>query len=49
MALVAAEINKSPNKVVVVPGEDNWFGWENRAKMTVKDLYRPEWIKIPYQ
>ena len=49
MAVVAAEINQNPNKIVVVPGEDNWFGWENRAKMTVKDLYRPEWIKIPYQ
>lgn len=49
LALWGAELNQNPNKVVVVPGEDNWFGWENRAKMTVKDLYRPEWIKIPYQ
>lgn len=48
MALVAAEINQNPNKVVVVPSEWNWFGHDNRIKMTVKDLFRPEWHQIKY-
>ena len=48
MAVVAAEINQNPNKVVVVPSESNWFGPDNSCKMTVKDLFRPEWHQITY-
>lgn len=47
MALWGAELNQNENKIVIVPHEDNWFGYDNK-KMTVKDLYRPEWIQIKY-
>lgn len=47
LSLWAAELNQNPNKIVIVPSEDNWFGYEN--KLTVKDLFRPEFTKIKYK
>jgi len=48
LAVWGAELNQNPNKVVVVPSESNWFGPDNAKKMTVKDLFRPEWYQITY-
>lgn len=49
LALWGAELNQNPNKIVIVPSESNWFGIDNQVKMTVKDMFRPEWIQIKYQ
>ncbi len=48
LALMAAELNQNPNKIVIVPSEKNWFGWENQQRMTIKDMFRPEFIQIQY-
>lgn len=48
MATWGAELNRNPNKIVIVPHEDNWFGIDNQKKMTIKDMYRPEWVRIKY-
>ncbi len=48
LSLLMVELNLNPNKIVVVPSEVNWFGRENAAKMTVKDMYRPEWVQVPF-
>lgn len=48
MATWGAELNRNPNKVVIVPHESNWFGIDNQKKMTIKDMYRPEWVRIKY-
>jgi len=47
MSVWAAEINRNPAKIVVIPSEDNWFGINNKH-LQVKDIYRPEWIQIKY-
>lgn len=47
LAWWGAEMNQNKNKVVVVPSIRNWFGPENH--LTVKDLYRPEWIEVDYK
>lgn len=46
LSLWGAELNRNPNKVVIVPAMKNWFGPDN--KLSVKDLYRPEWIQVSY-
>lgn len=46
MSWWAAELNQNPNKVVVVPQIENWFGPDN--KLSVKDLYRDHWVQILY-
>lgn len=46
LALWGAELNQNPKKMIVVPNEKNWFGPDN--PYTVKDLYRPEWIRVSY-
>lgn len=43
----AAELNQNKKKIVVVPSEANWFGPDIR--LSVKDLYRPEWIEVAYE
>lgn len=48
MATWGAELNQNPNKIVIVPHESNWFGIDNQKKMTIKDMYRPEWVRIKY-
>lgn len=47
LALWMAELNQNPNKIVIVPHEDNWFGKDNKH-LAVKDLFRKEWKQIPY-
>jgi hypothetical protein len=47
MSVWAAELNQNIQKIIVVPSEDNWFGVDNKH-MTVKDLFRPEWVQIKY-
>lgn len=47
LALWGAELNQNPDKVVIVPHEDNWFGVDNK-NLSVKDLFRPEWVRIKY-
>lgn len=47
LAWWGAELNQNKRKVVVVPSLRNWFGPDNH--LTVKDLYRPEWIQIDYK
>lgn len=46
LAWWGAELNLNPNKVVIAPSESNWFGPDNN--LSVKDLYRPEFIQIKY-
>lgn len=46
LAIWGAELNRNPRKVVVVPSESNWFGPDNN--LSVKDLFRPEWIQVSY-
>ena len=48
LATWGAELNRNPDKIVIVPSEQNWFGIDNSIKMTIKDMYRPEWIQITY-
>jgi hypothetical protein len=43
-----AELNQNPGKVVIAPDEENWFGPDNKH-LTVKDLLRPEWLRIKYE
>jgi len=47
MSTWASEINQNPNKIVIVPHQDNWFGDDNK-KLEVYDMYRPEWVTIKY-
>jgi len=47
LALWGAELNQNPNKIVIVPSADNWFGKDNKH-LTVKDLLRPEFVQIKY-
>lgn len=47
MSTWASELNRNPNKIVIVPSEDNWFGLDNKH-LEVKDMYRPEWVQIAY-
>ncbi len=47
LALWGAELNQNPNKIVIVPDEENWFGKDNKH-LSVKDLIRPEYIRIKY-
>lgn len=42
-----AWLNQYPNKVVVTPHEDNWFGPDNKH-LPVDDLLPKEWIRIKY-
>jgi len=48
LATWGAELNRNPNKIVIVPSENNWFGIDNQVKFTIKDMFRPEWIQISY-
>lgn len=43
----AAELNRNPDKIVVTPHEDNYYGPTHKSQ-DVKDLLRPEWVKIRY-
>ncbi len=47
-SVLAAILNPNPDKVVICPHEDNYFGHNNRH-LSVKDLYPPDWIRIKYQ
>ena len=47
MSTWASELNRNPNKIVVVPSEGNWFGVDN-SHLAVHDMYRPEWVQIAY-
>jgi hypothetical protein len=43
----AAWLNQNPNKVVVSPSKDNWFGPGN-AHLDTSDLIPDSWIQIKY-
>lgn len=47
LSVWAAELNQNPNKIVILPHENNWFGKDNKH-LNICDLYRPEWIQIKY-
>jgi hypothetical protein len=40
-----AELNRNPNKVVIVPSKKYWFG-PSESHLKIDDIYRPEWIQI---
>lgn len=46
MSWWAAELNRNPRKVCIIPSEQNWFGPDNH--LSVKDLYREEFVQIKY-
>lgn len=42
-----AYLNQNPNKVVISPSKDNWFG-EGNAALCTDDIIPKEWIQIKY-
>jgi len=46
-SLMAAILNKNPNKIIVSPHEDNWFGKSN-AHLDPRDMIPNNFIKIKY-
>jgi len=46
-SVLAAILNPTEDKVVIVPHEDNYFGELNK-KLSVEDLYPPNFIRIKY-
>lgn len=42
-----AWLNQNPNKVVISPHEDNWYGPGNKH-LEMHDLIPPEWIRIKF-
>lgn len=42
-----AWLNNNPNKVVVTPDEENWFGVDNKH-LDVSTLLPKEWIRVKY-
>lgn len=44
---VAAWMNQNPNKIVVSPSKDNWYGSANKH-LSTEDLIPKEWIQIKY-
>lgn len=40
-------LNRNPNKIVVIPHKDNWFGTDNKY-LSVDDIYPEDWVQIPY-
>lgn len=42
-----AWLNQNPDKIVVCPHEDNWFGIDNKH-LDVKDLYPKDWHRVKY-
>lgn len=46
-SLMAAWFNQNPDKIVISPHEDNWFGPDNKH-LDVSDLIPEQWIRIKY-
>lgn len=46
-SVLAAMLNPTEDKIVVVPHEDNYFGELNK-KLSVEDLYPPDFIRVKY-
>lgn len=42
-----AYLGHNPNRVVISPSAETWFGSQSGVKQPVKDLILPEWIQIP--
>ncbi len=45
---IAAYCNRNPDKIVISPSYDNWFGPEITG-MDAKDLLPPEWVQIKFR
>lgn len=43
-----AWLNRNPEKIVICPHEDNYYGPDNKH-LDVSTLYPPEWLRIAYQ
>jgi len=43
----AAYLGHNPDRVVISPSAETWFGPTAGVKQPVKDLILPEWIQIP--
>lgn len=44
---VAAYANRNPDKIVITPSSEEWFG--PRAKLDTKDLLPPEWHQVKFR
>lgn len=44
---VAAYANRNPEKVVITPSKDEWFGV--KSKLDTKDLLPPEWNQVKFR
>lgn len=40
-------LNQNPDKIVVTPHKDNWFGTDNKY-LSTEDIYPEDWVQIPY-
>lgn len=45
---MAAWLNKNPNKTVICPHSDSWFGDNWKHKLSAQDIPCDDWIKIKY-
>jgi len=41
-------LNRNPNKIILCPHDDNWFGPENKY-LNAFDIQPSEWIRIPFK
>jgi hypothetical protein len=44
-----AFLGHNPNRIVISPSCDNWFGLDNGVKQPVVDLLPPDWYKIKFR
>lgn len=43
-----AWLNTNPNKIVISPSKESWFGDNWKHKLSAQDIVCDDWIQIPY-